>query len=74
VEAFKADVVNTLTIKNSSNTPSPASVDLDILVANAGVWNFDDLPIEKMSEKQWDDMIRINLKAYTPSSTSPCRT
>src|SRR6266851_5800857 len=36
---------------------------LDILVANAGVWNFDDLPIEKMTEKQWDDMIRINLKS-----------
>jgi len=36
---------------------------LDILVANAGVWNLEDLPIEKMAEKQWDDMIRINLKS-----------
>ena len=36
---------------------------LDIVVANAGVWNPDDLPIEKMTEKQWDDMIRINLKS-----------
>src|SRR5437899_1316967 len=36
---------------------------LDILVANAGVWNLEDLPIEKMSEKQWDDMIRTNLKS-----------
>jgi 3-oxoacyl-[acyl-carrier protein] reductase len=36
---------------------------LDILVANAGIWNLEDLPIEKMSEKQWDDMIRINLKS-----------
>jgi 3-oxoacyl-[acyl-carrier protein] reductase len=36
---------------------------LDILVANAGVWNLEDLPIDKMSEKQWDDMIRINLKS-----------
>src|SRR5882762_3027146 len=36
---------------------------LDILVANAGVWNHEDLPIEKMTEKQWDDMIRINLKS-----------
>jgi len=32
-------------------------------VPNAGVWNLEDLPIEKMSEKQWDDMIRINLKS-----------
>ena len=28
---------------------------------NAGVWNNDDLPIDKMTEKQWDDMIRVNL-------------
>ena len=32
-------------------------------MANAGVWNVEDLPIEKMTEKQWDDMIRINLKS-----------
>ena len=36
---------------------------LDILVPNAGVWNVEDLPIEKMTEKQWDDMLRINLKS-----------
>ena len=36
---------------------------LDVLVANAGIWNHEDLPIEKMSEKQWDDMMRINLKS-----------
>src|SRR5215472_11555757 len=32
-------------------------------VANAGIWNVDDLPIENMSEKQWDGMMRINLKS-----------
>jgi 3-oxoacyl-[acyl-carrier protein] reductase len=36
---------------------------IDVLVANAGIWNLEDLPIEKMTEKQWDDMIRINLKS-----------
>ena len=35
---------------------------LDILVANAGIWNYDPLPIEKMTEKQWDEMMAINLK------------
>jgi 3-oxoacyl-[acyl-carrier protein] reductase len=35
---------------------------LDILVANAGIWNSDDLPIDKMSEKEWDQMMAINLK------------
>jgi 3-oxoacyl-[acyl-carrier protein] reductase len=32
-------------------------------VPNAGVWNVEDHPIEKMTEKQWDDMVRINLKS-----------
>src|SRR5258708_6681115 len=36
---------------------------LDVVVANAGVWNLEDLPVEKMSEKQWDEMIRVNLKS-----------
>ena len=36
---------------------------LDILVANAGIWNAEDLPIEKLSERDWDDMLRINLKS-----------
>jgi 3-oxoacyl-[acyl-carrier protein] reductase len=36
---------------------------LDILVANAGIWNEKDAPIEKMSEREWDEMIRVNLKS-----------
>ena len=62
VEAFKADVS-----KHADNKKLVdhciARLGLDILVANAGVWNLEDLPIEKMSEKQWDDMIRTNLKS-----------
>jgi 3-oxoacyl-[acyl-carrier protein] reductase len=33
------------------------------VVANAGVWNLEEAPIEKMSEKQWDEMMRVNLKS-----------
>src|SRR5260370_351 len=63
VEAFKAHV--------SKHADNQKLVDhtiarlgrLDILVANAGIWNLEDLPIEKMTEKQWDDMMRINLKS-----------
>jgi 3-oxoacyl-[acyl-carrier protein] reductase len=36
---------------------------LDILVANAGIWNEVDLPIEKMSERDWDRMLDTNLKS-----------
>jgi 3-oxoacyl-[acyl-carrier protein] reductase len=36
---------------------------IDILVANAGIWNEKDAPIEEMSEHEWDEMIRVNLKS-----------
>ena len=35
---------------------------LDILVANAGIWNAADAPIDRMTERQWDEMIDVNLK------------
>ena len=35
---------------------------LDILVANAGIWNADPAAIAEMSERQWDKMIAVNLK------------
>ena len=36
---------------------------LDALVANAGIWNEEDIPIEKLSERQWDEMMATNLKS-----------
>jgi 3-oxoacyl-[acyl-carrier protein] reductase len=39
---------------------------LDILIANAGIWEARPAPIQKMSEKQWDETIAVNLKGvYT---------
>jgi 3-oxoacyl-[acyl-carrier protein] reductase len=39
---------------------------IDILVANAGIWNVDPAPIDKMTERQWDEMMAVNLKGvYT---------
>jgi 3-oxoacyl-[acyl-carrier protein] reductase len=35
---------------------------LDILVANAGIWNDAPLPVEKMTEREWDQMLAVNLK------------
>jgi 3-oxoacyl-[acyl-carrier protein] reductase len=63
VEAFKADVGRHADNKKLVDFAISRLGRLDIVVANAGVWNADDLPIEKMTEKQWDDMIRINLKS-----------
>lgn len=39
---------------------------IDVLVANAGIWPAEPLPIERMTEAAWDEMIAINLKGvYT---------
>jgi 3-oxoacyl-[acyl-carrier protein] reductase len=63
VEAYKADVGrHAQNHKLVENTIARLGR-LDIVVANVGVWNPEDLPIEKMTEQQWDDMIRINLKS-----------
>ncbi len=35
---------------------------LDILIANAGIWNVDPAPIEKMTEREWEEMVAVNLK------------
>lgn len=63
VEAFKADAGKHADNKKLAEHTVARLGRLDVLVANAGVWNLEDLPIEEMSEKQWDDMIRINLKS-----------
>jgi 3-oxoacyl-[acyl-carrier protein] reductase len=39
---------------------------LDILVANAGIWNSDPARIDKITERDWDRMVAVNLKgAYS---------
>ena len=63
VEAFKADAGKHSDNKKLVEFAISRLGRLDIVVANAGVWNLDDLPIEKMSEKQWDEMMRVNLKS-----------
>jgi 3-oxoacyl-[acyl-carrier protein] reductase len=63
VEAFKADVGKHADNQKLVEHTIARLGRLDILVANAGVWNLEDLPIEKMTEKQWDEMIRVNLKS-----------
>ena len=35
---------------------------LDILVANAGIWNAEPQRIDELAERDWDQMLAVNLK------------
>jgi len=66
IESFKADLGKTPDAKKLVDFAHERLGRLDILVANAGIWNAEDAPIEKLSEREWDEMIRVNLKSvYT---------
>ena len=63
VETFKADLGKMADAKKLVDFTRDRLGRLDILVANAGIWNEQDTPIEKLSEREWDEMIRVNLKS-----------
>ncbi|MFZ0818963.1 MAG: SDR family NAD(P)-dependent oxidoreductase [Candidatus Acidiferrales bacterium] len=66
VESLKADLSKMSDAKKLIDHATTRLGHLDILVANAGIWNAEDAPIEQLTERQWDDMLRINLKSvYT---------
>jgi 3-oxoacyl-[acyl-carrier protein] reductase len=63
VEMLKADLSRMADAKKLVQFAAERLGRLDILVANAGIWNVEDLPIEKLSEREWDEMMRVNLKS-----------
>jgi len=63
VEAFKADLGRMADAGKLVKQTLGRLGRLDVLVANAGIWNVEDAPIEKLSEREWDEMIRVNLKS-----------
>jgi 3-oxoacyl-[acyl-carrier protein] reductase len=66
VEFFKADLGRMKDAEQLIDHAATRLGRLDIVVANAGIWNVEDIPIEKLSERDWDDMLRTNLKSvYT---------
>lgn len=60
--AVKADVSNYSDAENMVQTVIKEFGGLDIMICNAGI-NWDGV-IWKMSEKQWDTVINVNLKGY----------
>lgn len=63
VESLKADLSHMADAKRLVKHTIDRLGNLDILVANAGIWNVEDLPIEKMTEREWDEMMDVNLKS-----------
>jgi len=63
IESFKADLGKMEDARKLVEHARERLGRLDILVANAGIWNHKDAPIEKLTEREWDDMIRVNLKS-----------
>jgi 3-oxoacyl-[acyl-carrier protein] reductase len=60
--AVRANLARVADAKRLVQSAIQAFGRLDVLVASAGIWNYPPLPIEKMSEREWDDMMAINLK------------
>jgi len=63
VEALKADLGKMADAKKLVGFARERLGRIDILVANAGIWNPEDRPIEKLSEQEWDEMMRVNVKS-----------
>jgi 3-oxoacyl-[acyl-carrier protein] reductase len=63
IEACKADLGKMADARNLIDFAYERLGRLDILVANAGIWNEVDAPIEELNEREWDEMIRVNLKS-----------
>lgn len=63
IESMKADLGKMAEAKKLVDFARERLGRLDILVANAGIWNDKDAPIEELTEREWDDMMRINLKS-----------
>ncbi len=62
VTAVRADVAKMSDARKLVEAAMTQFGRLDVLVANAGIWNADDLPIDKMTEREWDEMMAVNLK------------
>jgi 3-oxoacyl-[acyl-carrier protein] reductase len=63
IESFKADLGRMADARKLVEFAEARLGRLDILVANAGIWNAEDAPIEKLDERDWDRMMRVSLKS-----------
>ena len=62
VESFKADAGKVADAEKLVEFARERLGHIDILIANAGIYTPEGNPIEKLAEKDWDEMVRVNLK------------
>jgi len=62
IETFKADAGKMRDTQRLVQFAIERLGRLDILIANAGIWNYDGVSIEHLTERDWEQMIRVNLK------------
>src|ERR1700693_3881000 len=63
IESLKADLGKMADAKKLVDFTRERLGRIDILMANAGIWNEHDAPIEKLTEREWAEMVRANLKS-----------
>ncbi|MFZ0736377.1 MAG: glucose 1-dehydrogenase [Candidatus Acidiferrales bacterium] len=63
VESLKADLSRMADSKKLVEFTRERLGRIDILVANAGIWNEKDTPIEDVSEREWNEMMRVNVNS-----------
>jgi len=63
VESLRADLGRMAEAKRLVLRAVKSLGRLDIVVVNSGIWNAEDAPIEALDEREWDEMIRVNLKS-----------
>lgn len=63
IESLKADLGKMADAKRLIEFTRDRLGRIDILVANAGIWNDKSEPIDQLSERDWDEMVRVNLKS-----------
>lgn len=69
--AIKADVSRPAAVDKMIDKTISRFGSLDVLVANAGIWK--EAAIERMTERQWDETIDINLKSIYSCCHSAAR-